>query len=132
MDRVYPRPRALGDRGWLSATVDAAETHHNDDERELAAVSGRVTAIHGVMLDYTERQVPNPNPAPPPVLLGDGYAVTFGNTSGYTIEHTPVPSSARLIDVPRVPWPPRQGEPGFSDTPDPISVAGYLVDLETD
>ena len=87
----------------LAATIDASESHHEDAGTEL--IEGTVTAVQGVTAQYVRR-------------AGD---------------YKPSPGSARLCEIPRVPWPPRFGEevaePTVSLFTPEFRLVGYLVDV---
>lgn len=86
----------------LAATIDAKEMHHEDER--LESLEGRVTALYGIEMDFVYE-------------MGSG---------------RPVPGTARLCDIPRIPWPPRDGETGSELVVSAPQVIGYLVDLECD
>lgn len=86
----------------LAAAIDAVEMHH--EVERLEGLEGRVTAIYGVEMDFVYE-------------MGSG---------------RPVPGTARLCDIPRIPWPPHYEETGAELVVSAPQLVGYLVDLECD
>ena len=118
----------------LASTIDAVESHHEDGGGERLA--GTVAAVRGVALEYTETRMPRP-PRPdglttPPriALSGGGWSAVRPDPQPYVVVSEMVPDSARLVDVPRVPWPPRESEPEYDGQARPAGLTGYLVDFE--
>lgn len=136
----------------LSATVDAVESHHEEEFADR--VHGVVTAIHEVSLEHAERRelrrpghgAPPDAPAPPPgeewPFVGreiGGGIIVGSRPSRYIVSSEPVPGSASLAPVSGV----RRAGMGDDGAPPPMTAppdpppercvgvaAGWLVDVD--
>ncbi len=138
----------------LAATVDAVESHHEEEFAER--LRGQVTAVHRVTHELAERRYLRraghgapPNAVMPPEGdewpmvgrgLGNGFFVG-SRPSRYVVELSPVPGTAALEAAPgvRLPEPDRDAaEPSTHDDggDDPAAertaraLAGWLVDVD--
>lgn len=127
----------------LATSITGVEGHHGDDGDPSLwdTLDGTVRAIHAVEVDQRAVRLPSPpGPAPELVDLGNGFSVGAGPRPPYLISFVPLPGSARLRAIPRLP--PRDGEEGVGsgrqehrthrdpeDGETVIGVPGYVVDL---
>ncbi len=137
----------------LVATVDAVESHHEDEFTDR--VRGRVVAVHAVMHELTERRIlRRPGHGAPldaempadgeewPMIRRDLGGGVFAGTrpSRYVIEVVPITDTASLEAVDGVRLASGEaraagpsGDAGHADPPGERTVrspAGWLVDIE--
>ena len=117
----------------LAGTVDAVESHHEDGG--ATRLTGSVQAIKGVFIEHVERRVPRERPAfaddaaPREYRSPDGWIARSVADTAYVIVSEPVPGTAQLHEISRVPWPPRENEPVAAPEGPVPHFTGYLVDL---
>lgn len=137
----------------LAATIDAVESHHEQEFTDR--VRGRVLAVHAVTREDIERaSLRRPSHGAPPdavmpapgeewPLVGREVGGVFvgSRPSRYVTEMVPVPDTAMLMPVPGVPLPEAERvepPPPAESTDDPPPdrrvrcLAGWVVDVEED
>jgi hypothetical protein len=117
----------------LAEGVSAVEAHHEEVGSER--VIGVVLAINGVALRYLERRIPRErlgrpqHDVPSRYQSSAGWVAMSGADPDSVISREPIPGSASLHPLPRVPWPPREMEQAHDMAESVPEFTGYLVDL---
>lgn len=136
VDRPINAPLAELLGPYLSQTIDAVESHHEDGG--AIRLTGYVEAISGVVIEHVERRVglerqgSSDDAAPREYRSQDGWMARSAPHPGYVIVSEPVAGTAQLHEISRVPWPPRENE-ALAEPENPVPrFTGYAVDLRVD